>query len=187
MYQLPTKFVISPIGGKQYNDTKEVNGKELIVSTSIENHLDVQRIGVVKALPFGYKGDVILGDLVVVHHNTFRIMLDHKGVPEQSENYISKDLFAVTRDAMYMIIRGEEIIPTDDNVFVLPIVTQTVWHGEKEEDNIGIAQYVNSILKSQGVENGSKIAFKNYSKYQFEILGRKFYLMKNRRVVAKLS
>ena len=184
MIQSPYKFIVSPINGKQYNDTKIVGDVELMVSNSIEEAIDVQRVGVVRGLPFGYNGDVIIGDLVIIHHNVFRIMFDDKGIPRQSANYIKDDLFSVSRDEIYMIIRNGEFIPTDDNVFVEPIVEDSFWHGKKELENEGIAKYVNSNLQRQGVINGSKIAFKQGSKYEFDVLGQRLYMMKNRRIVA---
>jgi len=86
MVQSPYKFIVSPINGKQYNDTKTIGDVELIISNSIEEAIDVQRVGIVRGLPFGYNGDVILGDLVIIHHNVFRIMFDDKGLPRQSAN-----------------------------------------------------------------------------------------------------
>lgn len=187
MVQSPYKFIVSPINGKQYNDTKIVGDVELMISNSIEEAIDVQRVGVVHKLPFGYNGDVIIGDLVIIHHNVFRIMFDDKGIPRQSTNYIKDDLFSVSRDEIYMIIRNGEFIPTDENVFVEPIIEDSFWHGKKELENEGIAKYVNSTLQLQGISNGSKIAFKQNSKYEFDVLGEKLWMMKNRRIIAKVN
>lgn len=187
MIQSPYKFIVSPINGKQYNDTKIVGDVELIISNSIEEAIDVQRVGVIQELPFDYNGDIIIGDLVIIHHNVFRIMFDDKGLPRQSANYIKNDLFSITRDEIYMIVRNGDFIPTDDNVFVEPIIEDTFWHGKKELENEGIAKYVNKYLKQQGVKNGSKITFKNGSKYEFDVLGQKLWMMKNRRIVAHVN
>jgi len=185
--QSPFKFVISPIDGKQYNDTKKVGDVELITTTSIEDAIDVNRLGVVKSIPENYDGNVKVGDTIVTGHNVFRMSYDHKGILRQSDNHIKNDLFAVNRDLVYMIIRDGEYIPTDDNVFVSPITEESQWRGIHEASNVGIAKYVNDTLKSQGITSGSKIAFKQGSKYIFEIAGEKFFLMKNRRIVAKVN
>jgi hypothetical protein len=187
MIQAPYKIIVSPIDGKQYNDTKTVGDVELKICNSIEEAIDVQRVGVVRSLPIGYQGDVILGDLVIIHHNVFRIMFDHKGVARQSDNHIKDDLFGVTLDMIYMVIRDGQYIATDDNVFVEPIVEDSFWHGKKELENEGIAKYVNNNLQKQGVPNGSKIAFKNGSKYEFNILGQRLWMMKSRRIVAHVN
>jgi hypothetical protein len=183
----PFKFVISPIDGKQYNDTKKVGDVELITTTSIEEAIDVNRIGIVKSLPENYDGIIEVGDSVIIGHNVFRISYDHKGILRQSDWHIKNDLFAVPRDMIYMVIKDGKYIPTDDNVFVSPIAEESLWRGIHEASNVGIAKYVNDILKSQGIENGSKIVFKQGSKYIFEIAGERFFMMKNRRIVAKVN
>jgi len=62
------KFLITPNGNSEYNREK----KGVIVTSSIENHKDVNRIGRVENVPVGYDGDIAIGDLVVIHHNVFR-------------------------------------------------------------------------------------------------------------------
>jgi len=181
------KFVVSPYQGKQYNDTKKVGDVELIICNSIEEAIDVSRVAVIESLPLNYKGNVKVGDLAIVNHNIFRINFDHKGIPLQSEWYISENKFAISSDMIYMIVREGEFIPTDDNVFVLPMRENDFWLGEIESENVGFAKYVNDDLKSKGVTPGSRIAFKQGSKYIFEIFGEKLFMMKSRRIVAKLN
>ena len=182
----PYRFIVSPHGG-QYVDTKNIDGVELVVNTSIEEAENVQRIAVVKSVPIGYKGDIRQGDLVVIQHNVFRVTFDDNGIPRQSDNHIKDDLFGITNDSIYMIIRDGEKIAPDDSMFVEPIINFDEWHGYKAMDNIGIARYVNSDMKVQGINPGDKIAFKSYSNYEFEIFGEKLWMMKNRRVTAKLE
>lgn len=180
------KFVVSPIG-RQYNDTKKVGEVELITCNSIEEGIDVNRLAKVKSLPEHYKGEIQIGDTIIIGHNVFRISYDHKGLVQQSDWYIKDNLFAISRDLIYAVIKNDEFIPTDDNVFVEPIIEHDFWRGDIEAENVGFAKYVNSELKKAGVENGSKIAFKQGSKYIFEINGAKLFMMKNRRIVAKVN
>jgi len=180
------KFIVSPIG-RQYNDTKKVGDVELIICNSIENGIDVNRLAKVNSLPEHYKGNIQVGDTIVIGHNVFRISYDHKGLIQESDWHIKDNLFAISRDLIYAIIKNDEFIPTDDNVFVSPIIKQDFWRGDIEAENVGLAKYVNDDLKKAGVENGSKIAFKQGSKYIFEINGEKLFVMKNRRIVAKVN
>jgi len=182
--QSPFQFIISPANGKQYLDEITVAGKKLLISNSIENHEDVNRIGVVRQLPKNYKGNVKQGDLVVTHHNTFRISFNDKGVPLQSDHYIKDDLFAVTPDLIYLIIRNGEFIATDDYVFIEPIEEEKFLLGKVTLENIGIAKFINSEVKNQGVKVGDKIIFRKFANYLFEIFDFKLYMMKNSRVLA---
>ena len=183
----PFKFIVSPYGGNQYVNTKTVGGIELVVNTSIEEAADVQRVGVVISTPVGYTGDIKEGDLVVVQHNIFRVFFDDQGIPRQSDNHIKDDLFGISKDLIYLIIRDGEVVAPDDVMFVEPIIENHEWYGYKAMDNIGIARYVNSDMKAQGINPGDKIAFKSYSNYEFEIFGEKLWMMKSRRVMAKLE
>lgn len=182
----PHKFIVSPVGG-QYVNNKTIDGIELVVNTSIENAEDVQRLGIVKSVPIGYKGDVRVGDQIITQHNVFRITFDDNGIPRQSDNHIKDDLFMITHDLIYLIIRGEEVIAPDDVLFAKPIINYDEWHGYKTMENIGIAKYVNENMKKQGISPGDRIAFKSYSNYEFNIFGNTYWMMKNRRVTAKLT
>ena len=187
MYQSPFNFIVSPFDGKQYNDEIIVDGKKLLICNSIENHEDVQRIGVIRQLPKNYKGNVKQGDLVIIHHNVFRINFNHKGIPLQSDHYIKDDLFAVAPDLIYLIIRDGKFIATDNYVFIQPIEEETKWEGKVTLQNIGIAKYINSEIEKSGVKVGDKIVFRKFANYLFEFFGEQLYLMKNNRVLCKLN
>lgn len=184
--QSPYKFIVSPIG-RQYNDTKKVGDVELQICNSIEEGIDVNRLAKVMSIPENYNGEIQPGDTVIIGHNVFRISYDHKGLVQESQWYVANKQFAVEKDLIYAVVKNNELIPTEDNVFVEPIIESDFWRGDIEAENVGFAKYVNSQLKSAGVENGSKIAFKQFSKYIFEIHGKKLLMMKNRRIIAKLN
>ena len=52
----PFNFIVQPLNNKRYNNTKQISGKEIITSTSEENHLASNRYGVVVSTPINYKG-----------------------------------------------------------------------------------------------------------------------------------
>ena len=179
----PFKFIISPINNEQY--INQIGN--LIVNTSIEEAQDVQRIGVVESLPFGYSGFIQKCDLVVVQHNVFRITFDDRGFPRQSDNFIKDNLFGVTPDIIYAVIRDGKIMSSDDYIFVEPIVEEDFWLGKQTVKNQGFAKYVNPTMEAQGVTKGVRIAFGSFSEYLFEIFGERLYLMRNKKVMAILD
>lgn len=181
--QLPYKFLISPINNEQY--VNQIGN--LIVNTSIEEAEDVQRIGVVQSLPFAYSGFIQKGDLVVVQHNVFRITLDDRGFPRQSDNFIKDNLFGVTPDIIYAVVRDGKIMSSDDYIFVEPIVEEDFWLGKQTVKNQGFAKYVNPKMEAQGVIQGARIALGSFSEYLFEIFGEKLYLVRNKKVMAVLN
>lgn len=179
----PFKFIISPINNEQY--VNQIG--DLIVNTSIEEAEDVQRIGVVHSLPFGYSGFIQKGDLVVVQHNVFRITFDDWGIPRQSDNFIKDNLFGVTPDIIYAVIRDGKIMSSDNYIFVEPIVEEDFWLGKQTLKNQGIAKYVNPAMEVQGVVQGARIAFGNFSEYLFKIFGEELYLIRNKKIMAVLN
>ena len=185
--QAPFKFIISPAEGRQYIDEITVAGKKLLICNSIEEASDVQRIGVVRQLPKNYKGNVRQGDLVVTQHNVFRICYDSKGVPLQSDHFIKDDLFAVSPDLIYLIIRNGEFIATENYVFIEPIEEEQFLLGKVTLENIGIAKIINSEVENLGVKVGDRIVFRKFANYLFEIFDTKMYMMKNNRVLAVLN
>lgn len=181
--QLPYKFLISPINNEQY--VNKIGN--LIVNTSIEEAENVQRIGEVINVPFDYQGFIQKGDLVVVQHNVFRITFDDWGVPRQSDNHIVDNLFGVSPDIIYAVIRDGKIMSSDNYIFVEPIVEENFWLGKQTLKNQGFAKYVNPTMEVQGVFQGVRIAFGSFSDYLFEIFGEKLYLMRNKKVMAILQ
>lgn len=181
--QLPYKFLISPINNEQY--INKIGN--LIVNTSIEEAENVQRIGEVINVPFDYQGFIQKGDLVVVQHNVFRITFDDWGVPRQSDNHIKENLFGVSPDIIYAVIRDGKIMSSDNYIFVEPIVEEDFWLGKQTLKNQGFAKYVNPTMEAQGVIQGVRIAFGSFSDYLFEIFGEKLFLMRNKKVMAILD
>ncbi len=181
--QLPYKFLISPINNEQY--INKIG--DLIVNTSIEEAENVQRIGEVINVPFDYQGFIQKGDLVVVQHNVFRITFDDWGVPRQSDNHIVENLFGVSPDIIYAVIRDGKIMSSDNYIFVEPIVEEDFWLGKQTLKNQGFAKYVNPTMEKQGVFQGVRIAFGSFSDYLFEIFGEKLFLMRNKKVMAILD
>jgi len=181
--QTAFKFIVSPINNEQY--VNKIGN--LIVNTSIEEAENVQRIGEVINVPFDYQGFIQKGDLVVVQHNVFRITFDDWGVPRQSDNHIVENLFGVSPDIIYAVIRDGKIMSSDNYIFVEPIVEEDFWLGKQTLKNQGFAKYVNPTMEAQGVVKGVRIAFGSFSEYLFEIFGEKLYLMRNKKVMAVLN
>ena len=59
----PYDFIVKPIDGRRYDNTKEIGGVELITSTSDEDHTSANRFGEVIATPIGYEGPIKIGDI----------------------------------------------------------------------------------------------------------------------------
>lgn len=187
MFRMPNRFIVSPLNGEKFINTKQVGDKTLITNTSIEHASNVNRIGVVVSLPLNYEGNIIVGDHVVVQHNIFRTYFDGKGLTRESDAHIKDDLYQVLPELIYLIIRCGQKIAVDGYVFVEPIIEDRKWVGPVELEHVGIVKYSNETLESNGVYAGDMIAFKTDGEYEFILDGIRLYRMRNSFIQAKLS
>ena len=88
-------FVVTPIG-ERYNNTKKVEGGDLILNTEIYNHQFVNRIAKVISTPIIGDTDIQSGDDVIIHHNVFRRWHNVKGIEKNSRAYFSEDTYFIT-------------------------------------------------------------------------------------------
>lgn len=186
----PYNFIIAPYGNERYNNTKEINGVEFIINTSLELAKYVNRLGVVLEIPTYYKGDIQKGDVVIVHHNVFRIYHDMKGRQTNSPEYFRDGVYIVSPSRVYMYRRSEEWIPHSNFCFVKPIENKQegiMYDLDKEEKHTGILIYPNKELLDKGYSKGDLIAFKKDSEYPFEIDGEKLYRMVTTDILLKLN
>ena len=71
-------FIVKPKTSR-YNNSKDIEGKELVLNTEMSNHKFVSREGIVLETPLAEKTDIQKGDTVIVHHNVFRRFNDIQG------------------------------------------------------------------------------------------------------------
>ena len=93
--QSPHYFIVKPLKGKRYDNTKSYGDKELIISVSEEDHTVANRFAKVINLPIGYTGDISIGDTVLVHHNVFKYYNDIYGRQKSGRSWLKDDLFLV--------------------------------------------------------------------------------------------
>lgn len=181
------RFLVKPLDGKQYINTVKSGDVEIVVTTSIENHQDVQRYAEVVALPMVYDGNIKVGDIVIIQHNIFRIVVNDWGVSMQSNHHINDRCFWVDHDLIYLIIRDGQKIATDNFVFVEPIKEETKYEGIKTKDHVGILRFPNDALLKKGLKDGDKVVFYKNSEYEFNIDDKIMYMMRNIRLLAKIN
>ena len=79
-------FIVSPKISRS-SSKKEINGKELLLNTEVQNHEYVSRHGIINALPIASATEIKVGDEVILHHNVFRRMRDIRGDEKNSRSY----------------------------------------------------------------------------------------------------
>lgn len=176
----PFYFIVNPLEDKRYDNVRKYGDNEFIISASKEDHKVTNRFAVVSSVPMYYKGPIKIGDVVVVHHNVFRIYNDMKGREKSSWNFIKDNIFIVELDQIYAY-------KSEDNDFKahfpycfiepLPKQDSIVKSLGNEEELHGRCVYIPDG-EIDGVKDGDIVTFMPESEYEFRINERKLYRMK---------
>jgi len=168
-------FIISPIG-ERYNNTKQIDDKELILNTEIFNHQYINRLAKVIATPLLFQSPVKIGDEVIVHHNVFRRWHDVKGREKNSRSYWKEDKYIISEDQIYLY--NNKAMPGFS--FVKPLKSNNKFTNDKEQPLIGVVKY------SDGKFNiNDLVGFTPNSEYEFVINGERLYRVMNKFITIK--
>ena len=167
-------FIVKPLD-KRYENIKSVGDKELIVNSSIENHIFVSKKAVVVSTPAAYKTKIKVGDEVYIHHNIMRRYYDMKGIEKNSGTFFKDDLYFCAPEQIYMY----NLKPHLNYCFVKPILNSHILENRKEQPNVGIVKYTNNTLEALGITPGTLITFTPNSEFEFIIDGERLYCMKS--------
>jgi len=167
-------FIVKPFEDR-YNNTKKVNDKELIINSSIENHIFVSKKAVVVSTPAAYTTEIKVGDEVYIHHNVFRRWYDQKGRERNSSTYFKDDMCFCSPEQIYMY----NLKPHLDYCFIKPVLNTHFLENRKEQPNVGIVKYTNNTLEALGITPGTLITFTPNSEFEFIIDGERLYCMKS--------
>lgn len=184
----PFYFIVKPLEGKRYKNSKKIGGIDFLTSTSEENHLASNREAVVISTPVNYSGDIETGDILLVHHNVFKYYYDMQGKQKSGKSFFIDDLFFVDNEQFFMYKKKNKWICHDRYCFVKPIpTTESYIHKPmSEEPLMGELKYINKKLKSYGLSEGDYISFKPDSEYEFTVDGEKLYRMYDHQITVQL-
>jgi len=181
----PYYFLIKPYKGDKYRTTQKIGDLDIIVNDNIDSHLHTNRIAEVIEVPQTYKGNVRKGDLIVVHHNTFRVGRSQMGEMNNGIKHIFDDLYFT--DNPYMIIRGKEMIAVDPYIFLERVGNHNEYSSEHLHNNLGRV-VVNSDKQQNelGLRKGDLIAYEDFRNYYFNVLDKELIKLDVTDICAKL-
>jgi len=184
----PFYFIVTPLNGKRYDNTRDMSGVEVIVSTSEEDHKFANRYAEVLELPARYTGPIKKGDILLVHHNAFKFYNDMKGRQKSGRSFFRDDVFLIDDEQFFLYKSGFTWNAYDRYCFVKPIaaVESYIKKPFSEEPLMGEMKYPNDYLISRGISAGDKICFAPDSEYEFEVDGEKLYRMYDHQITIKL-
>ena len=179
----PHYFIVKPLNSERYSNLSDSG---LVLNISYEDHSFTQRLAEVISTPIGYNGDVEFGDLIVVHHNTFRVQYNNQGLPLESKYHIKDDLFYIEPELVYMVVKKDNSkIALPPFCFIEPMFEIDEFGvGEKEVEQMCFLKYKNSQMKS--FNEGDVVGVKKDSEYEFNLFGEKLYMINSNRILFSL-
>ena len=177
-------FIVKPVGSR-YENSVNIDGKELILNTKIESFKSVNNTAEVVSVPLAYKTDIKVGDTVVIHHNVFRRFYDIRGKQKNSRSYFKEDLYFCSSDQIYLYKTDGEWKSFGDRCFIKPLKNIDHLKLDKERKLIGILKYGNDALKALEINPGDLVGYTPFGEFEFIIEGQRLYCMKSNDIVIK--
>ena len=177
-------FIIKPVG-KRYDNEVKVGEHTLITNSSIESFKHVNNIAEVVETPVAFATPIRKGDLIIVHHNVFRVFYDMKGIKKNSRSFLKDNLFFCAVDQVYLYKRKDTWKSFGDRCFVAPVKNKNLLSTDKVADLIGILKIGNSSLEESGINPGDIIGFTPNSEWEFVVDNQIMYCMKSNDIVIK--
>ena len=177
-------FIIKPVG-KRYDNEVKVGEHTLITNSSIESFKHVNNIAEVVETPVAFATPIKKGDLIIVHHNVFRVFYDMKGIKKNSRSFLKDDLFFCAVDQVYLYKRTNTWKSFGDRCFVAPVKNKDLLSTDKVADLIGILKIGNSSLEESGINPGDIVGFTPNSEWEFVVDNQIMYCMKSNDIVIK--
>jgi len=163
-------FVITP-KGQRYNNSKNIDDKELILNTEIYNHQYTNREAVVISTPIiGNDLGIKPGDTIITHFNVFRRWLDVKGREKNSRSYFNESTYLITPDQVFLYKRDKDWIVPKGYCFIQPIKNTDKFNINIEKPLMGVVKYSDGT-----VDIGDVIGYKPKTECEFIIDGVKLY------------
>ena len=177
-------FIIKPVG-KRYDNEVKVGEHTLITNSSIESFKHVNNIAEAVETPVAFATPIRKGDLIIVHHNVFRVFYDMKGIKKNSRSFLKDDLFFCAVDQVYLYKRTDTWKSFGDRCFVAPVKNKDLLSTDKVADLIGILKIGNSSLEESGINPGDIVGFTPNSEWEFVVDNQIMYCMKSNDIVIK--
>jgi len=172
-------FVVKP-KGERYNNTKKLDGGELILNTEIFNHQYVNRKAIVISTPVIGDTDIKAGDDVIVHHNVFRRWHNVKGIEKNSKSYFNEDTYFINHDQIFLYKRFWKWKTIKGYCWVKPLKATDNFNIEQEKPLQGIVKYSDGTVNVNDI-----VGFTPNSEYEFIIDGERLYRVLSKFITIK--
>ena len=171
----PFSFIVKPVDGARYTNTKKMGDVNFIVNTDDENHSFTNREGIVVSTPANYDGPIKEGDILLVHHNVFRLYNNIRGYQQSGRSYLPDGQFAVDNDQFFAYKQGGRWIPHGEYTFI-----------ENKDERYVVGAVVIPSLTS-GLREGDVVSFKPGCFSEFVIDGKPMLRIMDKHITVKFN
>lgn len=171
-------FIVIP-KGKITTSIKNVNNKNIILNTELQNHNYVNRIGVVIAEPLINNTNIKKGDEVIVHHNVFRRFYDIRGKEKNSRSYLEENKYLVNQQQIFAV-KKDQWECLKGFCFIKPLKEDKMFSIDFEKPGIGIVKYTDG-----SIEKNALVGYKLGFEYDFYIDKEKLYRVPANQITIK--
>ena len=111
-----------------------------------------------------------------------------RGEQRSGKSFFKDDLFFVEEDQYYMYKRDGKWNAYGRFCFLKPspVEESYIFKPLSEEPLMGVMQYPNEYLKSQGIKKGDKVSFQPNTEYEFSVDNEKMYRIYDHQIVMSL-
>ncbi len=181
-----------------YNNEQQVGELTLVVNTNVEDVKYVNRECVVVGLPHNYKGEIKVGDSLIVHHNIARVSYGQDG-RELKPYLVKNNLYRCPEELVFLFRTSDdqEWQSYGEYCFVKPVENEKVQQQgsifipesiqENYIKNTGVVAIENAALSVMGVHKGDKVYFMDFSEHKYELDGQLYYKMKVNRILGLIN
>ena len=185
----PYFFIVSPLNDVRYDNVIKFGDKKLVTSSSIEDHKAVNRFATVLEVPMYYDGPISKGDVLVVHHNVFRIYYGMQGEERSSWSKYKDNIYLIDSEQFYLYKKpeAEDWEAPFPYCFISPIEKQQKQFMTLgvDEELWGTVEYIPES-KDGKIKKGDSISFQPEMEYEFFIDKRRLFRMNIRNLCLKI-
>ena len=181
----PNYFIVKPKENKRYKNTEKFGDFDFLMTNSLEKADHTNREAEVLILPENYEGNIEVGDILIVHHNTFRIMRTQRNTVLNSRAYVMDGMYAITDYYLHIDKKGDKFTKSP-YIFMQPIIEEDLERGLGENENIAKVIINNDYIEKLGIKKGNTYAIKDFRNYVFRIDKQDYYRVTADSVLAEV-
>lgn len=186
--QSPFCFVVNPLNNKRYDNIKKIGDIDFIISSTKEDHTISNRFAKVIATPIKYNGSIKKGDILLVHHNVFKLFYDMKGREKSGRSFLKDNEYLIEENQFFAYKQNNTWYANDNYCFIKPSLKEEsiIFSNDNYQPLTGFIKINNKKLEQLGLQTGDKVCFKPNSEYEFILDEEKLYRVRCNNVTIKL-